>query len=502
MTVTITPVNVGSALNASDGDNGRVAFQAVNANEANLKASVEALEGRFWTIRNTTLDPLVIGARYNADNHSGITFTTPAAFAVSATALSDIWVMNSDDAGDVTLTPASGDAFFVNGATLGTDTTYALTPGSLAILCPRTTDTDWDLLVLSSNSIASITGTKAEFDAACTDGNFVFDGDAFGTLVCDEIDGDSTSGTLSLNSDASDGSNLILYGSAHATQANDLEFVANSGVELHYDDSTSTFDFQTNILVTAAELQTLAIQCDAGIREGSTDGYMYVSGGSNSANGAVLWLYGGSHATLANDWKLKSGSTDQIHYDDSASQVNFQANDLATTGNLAAANATLDFVFINEASAAAADVAGDGQFWVKDDAPNTPQFTDDAGTDFNLLFWERTVALGDETTAITTGTAKTTFRMPCAVTLTEVRASLTTASSSGIPTFDINEGGTTILSTKLTIDANETTSTTAATAAVISDAALADDAEITFDVDVEGTGAAGAKITLIGYRAS
>lgn len=110
------------------------------------------------------------------------------------------------------------------------------------------------------------------------------------------------------------------------------------------------------------------------------------------------------------------------------------------------------------------------------------------------------IAIGDETTAITTGTAKTTFRMPFAMTLTAVRASLTTASSSGIPTFDINESGTTILSTKLTVDASEKTSTTAATAAVISDSALADDAEITIDVDVAGTGAAGAKITLIGTR--
>lgn len=114
------------------------------------------------------------------------------------------------------------------------------------------------------------------------------------------------------------------------------------------------------------------------------------------------------------------------------------------------------------------------------------------------------VPIGDETTAITTGNAKRTFRMPFAMTLTAVRASLTTASTSGIPTFDINEGagaGTTILSTKLTIDATELTSTTAATAAVISDSALADDAQITIDIDVAGTGAAGPKIYMIGTRA-
>lgn len=112
------------------------------------------------------------------------------------------------------------------------------------------------------------------------------------------------------------------------------------------------------------------------------------------------------------------------------------------------------------------------------------------------------VACSDETTALTTGTAKITFRMPYAFTLTAVRASLSTAQSSGsILTVDINEGGTTILSTKLTIDNTEKTSTTAATAAVISDTALADDAEITVDIDQVGDGTAkGLKIALIGTR--
>lgn len=111
------------------------------------------------------------------------------------------------------------------------------------------------------------------------------------------------------------------------------------------------------------------------------------------------------------------------------------------------------------------------------------------------------VALSDETTALTTGTAKATIRMPYAMTVTGVRATLTTASSSGLVTVDINDSGTSILSTKLTVDASEKTSTTAATAAVISDSALASDAEVTFDIDTAGTGAAGLKVWLLGTRA-
>ncbi len=112
------------------------------------------------------------------------------------------------------------------------------------------------------------------------------------------------------------------------------------------------------------------------------------------------------------------------------------------------------------------------------------------------------VAASDETTALTTGTSKVTFRTPCAITVTAVRASLSTAQTSGnILTVDINEGGNSILSTKLTIDNTEKTSVTAATPPVISDTALADDAEMTIDIDQVGDGTAkGLKVTIIGTR--
>lgn len=112
------------------------------------------------------------------------------------------------------------------------------------------------------------------------------------------------------------------------------------------------------------------------------------------------------------------------------------------------------------------------------------------------------VALSDETTDLTTGDAKITFRMPYAFTLTDVRASVNTAPTGAVITVDIEEGGSTILSTLLTIDISETTSTTAATPVVISDSALADDSEITMNIDTVGSATAGKglKVTLIGYQ--
>ena len=120
----------------------------------------------------------------------------------------------------------------------------------------------------------------------------------------------------------------------------------------------------------------------------------------------------------------------------------------------------------------------------------------------NLVKESFIVACSDLTTAITTGTNKGYFRVPYAFTITEVRASVLTAGTTSVITIDINESGTTILSTKLSIDASEKTSETAATPAVISDTALADDAEITIDfdaVDSGGTGA-GVLIEIIGHR--
>jgi hypothetical protein len=156
-----------------------------------------------------------------------------------------------------------------------------------------------------------------------------------------------------------------------------------------------------------------------------------------------------------------------------------------------AALATTDLMVISES-------AGGGTYVTKSVTGANIKSLAQSGLPVELV-----VAASDETTALTTGTAKVTFRMPHAMTLTGVRASLSTAQASGsIFTVDINEGGNSILSTKLTIDNTEKTSTTAATAAVISDSALADNAEITIDIDQIGDGTAkGLKVVLIGTRA-
>lgn len=101
------------------------------------------------------------------------------------------------------------------------------------------------------------------------------------------------------------------------------------------------------------------------------------------------------------------------------------------------------------------------------------------------------IACSDETSNLAAGTAKVTFRMPYAATLLSCKAEVNTAPTGSTLIVDINEAGTSILSTKLSIDASEKTSDTAATAAVISDSTLANDAEITIDIDQVGSTIAG-----------
>jgi len=106
------------------------------------------------------------------------------------------------------------------------------------------------------------------------------------------------------------------------------------------------------------------------------------------------------------------------------------------------------------------------------------------------------VACSDETTPLTTG-VKVTFRMPYAMTLTSVRANLTTAPTASSLILDIKENGTSVLSSLLTLAIGSETSTSTA----ISDASLADDAKITINITQAGGVAAGLKVTLIGTRA-
>lgn len=107
---------------------------------------------------------------------------------------------------------------------------------------------------------------------------------------------------------------------------------------------------------------------------------------------------------------------------------------------------------------------------------------------------------GNQCTAIATGCGQMEFQMPYCFTLTDVFATVKTASSSGVPSIQIQQNGLDILSTAITIDASEKTSRTATTPVVIADNTLDINGVITFDIDAIGTGVTGLVIYLVGFQ--
>ena len=102
------------------------------------------------------------------------------------------------------------------------------------------------------------------------------------------------------------------------------------------------------------------------------------------------------------------------------------------------------------------------------------------------------IAFGDETTDLETGTAKATFHMPnYATTLLSVAVGVTTAPTGSTAIFDLNEAGTSVLSTKVSIDVGEFHSDNGAIPPVISDSSLASLAKMTVDIDQVGSTVAG-----------
>lgn len=97
--------------------------------------------------------------------------------------------------------------------------------------------------------------------------------------------------------------------------------------------------------------------------------------------------------------------------------------------------------------------------------------------------------------------SRTTTRAPFGLTVRTVKMSATTPSTSGVVTVDILRNGVSILSTKLTMDVGETTSSTAAIAAVIDIPEIAEDDEISAVVVTPGVGVSELQVWLIGASA-
>lgn len=113
------------------------------------------------------------------------------------------------------------------------------------------------------------------------------------------------------------------------------------------------------------------------------------------------------------------------------------------------------------------------------------------------------IAASDESTALTIGGPKVTWHAPYAFTLSEIFIGLSTPSTSGVVTADVNKAGVSLFTTNPSVGANEQTSLSGvgSVQGVLGTTALAKGDKLTIDVDAAGTGAKGLKVYLIGRRA-
>ena len=127
--------------------------------------------------------------------------------------------------------------------------------------------------------------------------------------------------------------------------------------------------------------------------------------------------------------------------------------------------------------------------------------TDASSWDVNSETCYLMFAASDESTAITTGTAKITGHWAFNFHAISMFVGLTTTSSSGNPTFDFNDkDGNSIFSTRPAVVAGDLTSLANATQPVFATTTFIKGDKWSIDFDIAGTGAAGPKFYFAGKR--
>jgi len=127
--------------------------------------------------------------------------------------------------------------------------------------------------------------------------------------------------------------------------------------------------------------------------------------GLSAPNHRLEWI----HNTLSPPYIVLDASGEMTLGGDQ-NQGSLQITGMGSTHKMICLDTGNGGLYMEEQANQGAFVAGDGQFWVRNDAPNKPMFTDDAGTDFDLTqgafdtaanyvmsgSWEFTNALGVE----------------------------------------------------------------------------------------------------------
>jgi len=126
------------------------------------------------------------------------------------------------------------------------------------------------------------------------------------------------------------GGNIELFGSTHATRANDMEFRANGNIWMQWDESVGDLEILTG---TGAKTSSVTFQANGqiGLGPAGTSGYniirnsstagITISGGSSAALGGNIFLLGETHASLPGDILFRSGINSFMVWDESVGDL-------------------------------------------------------------------------------------------------------------------------------------------------------------------------------------
>jgi hypothetical protein len=307
----------------------------------------------------------------------------------------------------------------------------------------------------------------------------------------------TTSGVIDINDYAKFSDSTILVGRSYSEVKTDLSLnnVENTAI--------STWAGSTNITT----LGTIA----TGVWSGTV--IIPAKGGTGVANGANNTItFSGNYTlglTLSNNTSITLPTTGTLVNSAVTSLTSLGTVSTSLTGVLRADSGVLsaDTDVTDIVSAASTTVAGKievataAETTTGTDATRAVSPDGFADSDYGKRIIQ--IKVIDDTTTLTTGDGKIIFCIPVELNgynLVDADAFVTTVSSSGLPTVQIRNvtDSQDMLSTSITIDANEFTSYTAATAPVINasydDVATGD--RIAIDVDVAGTEAKGLGVIL------
>lgn len=196
-----------------------------------------------------------------------------------------------------------------------------------------------------------------------------------------------------------------------------------------------------------------------------------------------------------NDWSsnvIKTGVTRSNIIGGTGNTINNDLRNVQILGGVDITGKTSDTVYVNILTGAS--------IYATNIYSGSTNLSSIFGTGGGSSPVDHIISLSDETSQVLTGTNKSIFYSPYAFTITDVRASLSMSGSVSATTIDVKLTGTTIFSTKITIDSGQYTSIDSATQRVITATTVPSNSKISVDITTVGTGATGCKLYLIGTR--